>query len=183
MMSVLLLAAAAALFFGVNAAKLRAAADWIKARISLKHLAAIGLVAAALLLLPIGGWESDDVPPPVPAGPLDLTGQFVGASASSDAATVGALCQELADEIEWDGGLSSPMFSTGVAIDDLRRRARELRCRGQSIGERQPGARDLIAAYLEQHVGTAGGPVTPEQRAAWVRTLREIGEAADDASR
>lgn len=181
MLSVILIAAAAALFFGVDAAKVLAVVALVRAHVSIKHVAAVALLAAAVVLFPWGSGTDEATPPP--SGPLDLTGRWVGVSASSDAATVGALCQELADEIEWDGTLSSPMFSTGVAIDDLRRRARELRCRGQSIGERQPQARDLIAAYLDDRVGTSGGPVTAEQRAAWVAALRDIGRAADDSSR
>ena len=181
MLSVILVAAAAALFFGVDAAKVRAALDWLRGHISVKHIAAAVLLMAAIVLMPWGSGEAE--PDAVPSGPLVLVGQFVGPSASNDAATVAGLTQELADEIEWDGTLSQPLFSTGVAVDDLRRRARELRCRGQSIGERQPAARDLIAAYLESKVGTSGGPLTPEQRSAWVSTLRDIGKAADDASR
>ena len=85
---------------------------------------------------------------------------------------------ELADELEWDGTQAEPFFRSGVAIDDLRQRTRELRCRGESIGSRQPAARDAIAGHLERAVGVSGGPITPEQRAAWVRALTEISEAA-----
>jgi len=52
-----------------------------------------------------------------------------------------------------------------------------------SIGARQPAARDAIRVYLEEQVGTAGGPVTPEQRAKWVAALRDIGREATDAAR
>jgi len=60
---------------------------------------------------------------------------------------------------------------------------REFRCRGISIGDRQPVARDVIAKYLEDAVGTDGGPLTPEQRSAWVAAYRDIGRAATDAAK
>jgi hypothetical protein len=52
-----------------------------------------------------------------------------------------------------------------------------------SIGQRQPAARDAIKGYLDAAVGTAGGPVTPEQRSAWVAAFRDVGRAATDAAR
>ena len=70
-----------------------------------------------------------------------------------------------------------------MAIDDLRQRARELRCRGVSIGARQPAARDAIATHLEAAVGTSGGPIDAAGRAAWVKALREISEAAARVTR
>jgi hypothetical protein len=112
-----------------------------------------------------------------------LDGDFRGETASDDAATVGNLLLELADELEWDGSLSEPYYVTGSQIDQLRKASRVLRCRGESIGDRQPAARDKIAEYLEIHVGTDGGPLTPESRAAWVSAFRDVGRAACDASK
>ena len=71
----------------------------------------------------------------------------------------------------------------GVAFDELRTRARVLRCRGESIGERQPRVREAIQAFLDTAVGTSGGPVSPEQRSAWAAAYREIGRAAGEATR
>jgi hypothetical protein len=115
--------------------------------------------------------------------PLDLRGLFRGPQAAEDAALVGSLCGELADELEWDGLQSDPLVKTAIAIDELRQRARELRCRGVSIGARQPAARDAIARHLEDKVGTAGGPITPEQRSTWVAAFRDIERAADNVVR
>jgi hypothetical protein len=182
MLSVLLVAAAAALFFGVDAEKLRKVADAVKARFDAKTALAFGLVLLAALLLPSWGGR-DDGPTPVPdAGPLSLKGDFRGDTASSDAAIIGSLLKELADEIEYDGMQSEPAIRTGTQIDQLRKAARTLRCRGESVGERQPVARDKIAAYLEAHVGTDGGPLTPETRSLWVSAFRDVGEAASDAA-
>lgn len=160
-----------------------AALDW--SHIDKRHIAAALLVAAALAFSVAPSGESEPpAPTPAPGGPLDLRGLWVGGSASADAATVGAICLELADEIEWDSMTGKPpRWSTGVAIDDLRKSARELRCRGESIGDRQPKAADSIAEYLDAHVGTSGGPIGPEQRAAWISALRTVGEAASDAAR
>ena len=183
MLSILLVVAAAALFLGVDAAKVAAAWAIVKSYIDARKAAAAGLVLLALLLLPAG---QVDVPTPVPdAGPLALRGLFTGPTASEDASIVGALCNELADEIEYDGNLpeAERYLRSGVAVDELRKASRVLRCRGVSIGDRQPKARDIIAAFLDNKVGTDGGPLTAEQRAAWVTAYRDIGRAATDASK
>lgn len=180
--AVLLIAAAALVFGGADLPeRLASAWAWVRARVTVRQAAAVGLLAAALAAHMTSG-PAEPTPAP-PTGPLDLRGVFRGPTASADAATIGALCSELADEIEADGMAEGPFLRTGVAFDELRHRARELRCRGVSIGQRQPAARDAIASYLEAAVGTAGGPVSPEQRSAWVTAFRDIGKAASDAAR
>ncbi len=184
MLSILLVAAAAAIFFGVDAAKAKAAWQFVAAHVDAKKLAAVGLVVLALLLMPAA--HRDAVPTPDDnAGPLTLKGEFLGPTASEDASLVGALCHELADEIEFDGSQpeAERYLKSGVAVDELRKAARVLRCRGISIGDRQPKARDIIAAYLDAKVGTDGGPLTPERRAAWITAYRDIGRAASDAAK
>lgn len=180
MIAILLFTLAAVWYFWPQISAFVSGLDWKKLDV---RLVGAALLVAAGLAFAVSPRSRTDEPTPVPSGPLDLRGTFVGPSASSDAATISALVLELADELELDGMNAAPLWSTGVAIDDLRRRAREFRCRGESIGERQPAARDLIAAYLDNQVGTSGGPVTPEQRAAWISALRDIGRAAGDASR
>lgn len=121
------------------------------------------------------------VPPPVPPTPreLDLSGCFNADPA--DAAIVAALSKEIADEIEHDGEDKSPYLKAAIQFDALRTRAREMRCRGRSLGDTHPEARDRIAAYLDKAVGNSGGPVDAAARAAWVAAYRVIGEAADAA--
>jgi hypothetical protein len=114
---------------------------------------------------------------------LDLRGRFVGPEAAADAATTSALLEELADAIAYDGQQAEPRLKTGAAFDDLRRTARELRCRGVSLGARQPAVRDAIKAFLEQQVGTDGGPVDAAQRAKWVSAFKAVAQAAGEASR
>jgi hypothetical protein len=154
-----------------------------KPEVSGRQLAAVALLIAAVVSF---NWQQQVTPgptPPAPAGPLDLRGMFSGPTGAEDAAVISALTGELADELAWDGDQSEPYLKTGVAVDELRQRMRELRCRGVSIGARQPAARDAIARHLETAVGTSGGPITAEQRAAWVRALREISEAAANVTR
>ena len=144
------------------------------------------LIAAALLVLgllwALGSRQTGPTPVPV-SGDIVLAGKFAGPTAASDAAITSAMFSELADELEYDSlRAGGPHLATGVAFDDLRTRAFDLRCRGQKIGDRQPRARDAIKAYLTAKVGVSGGPVGPEQRAEWVKAMREIGRAAGDAS-
>lgn len=146
-------------------------------------------VAAGLVLLVLGllagmsGGESPQpTPAPLPVG-MSFRGMFVSDKAAQDAATLSALLAELADCIEADGMRDQPRLRSGVAFDDLRIAAREGRCRGESIGQRQPAVRDAIHQYLDQKVGSSGGPVSPQQRAEWVGAFRELARACEDAIR
>jgi hypothetical protein len=122
-------------------------------------------------------------PGPAPVVGLDLRGRFVGVDAAADAATTAALLEELAGQIEWDGSQAEPRLRTGAAFDDLRRAARELRCRGVSLGARQPAVRDSIKTFLDAQVGTDGGPVDAGKRAGWVAAFRSVAQAVAEASR
>ena len=157
--------------------------------LSLPALERRHVVGAALLAAAAWAWSNSSPPAPAPSpappapGSLNLRGAFVGPDAAADAATVSALMDELASELEWDGMQAEQLFRTGVAVDDLRQRARELRCRGMSLGEKHPRAREAIKAHLDATAGTSGGPLTPAQRAAWISAYRDIARAAADASR
>jgi hypothetical protein len=139
------------------------------------------LVAAAIAFMP---QKATPTPQPVPVPPdaFTLRGKFIGPSAASDAATFSALCDELASCIEYDGS-HDQRLKTGVAFDELRIAAREMRCRGESIGARQPQVRDSVHKFLDDSVGSSGGPVTPESRAAWVAALRDLARAAADVAK
>jgi len=156
--------------------------EWL-AKLPRPEIAGRQVAAVALLIGAVAAWHLGSPvtpgPGPEPApGPLDLRGLFVGPTGAEDAAVVAALTGELADEIAWDGRQEDPVFKTGVALDELRQRARQLRCRGVSIGQRQPQARDAIARHLEAAVGNSGGPLDEAQRAAWVKAFTDISEAA-----
>jgi hypothetical protein len=129
-------------------------------------------------------------PGPAPVVGLDLRGRFVGPDAAADAATTAALLEELAGWIEYDalpvdneGRPKEPRLKTGAAFDDLRRAAREGRCRGVSLGARQPAVRDAIKTFLDAEAGTEGGPVDSAARAKWVKAYRAVSQAAAEASR
>ena len=147
-----------------------------------KHVAGIALiVAAAISFMPGRSSTPTPDPSPVPPDAFSLRGKFIGQTAAEDAATMSALCGELADCIEYDGS-HDQRLKTGVAFDELRVAARELRCKGESIGARQPQVRDAVHKFLDDAVGSSGGPVTPESRAAWVEALRDLSRAAADVT-
>ena len=148
-----------------------------------KHVAVLALVvAAAISFMPRSSSTPKPEPAPVPPDAFSLRGKFIGPTAAEDAATMSALCGELADCIEYDGS-HDQRLKTGVAFDDLRIAARELRCKGESIGARQPQVRDAVHKFLDDAVGSSGGPVTPESRSAWVSALRDLSRAAADVTR
>ena len=143
------------------------------------NVATIAIAALALSAF----WNQGNQPAPAPVVGLDLRGRFVGPDAATDAATTAALLDELADAIAFDGSQAEPRLKSGAAFDDLRRAARELRTRGVSLGARQPAVRDAIKAFLDQQVGTDGGPVDAGQRAKWVSAFRAVSQAAAEATR
>lgn len=122
-------------------------------------------------------------PQPAPQGELNLRGLFRGESAAADAQVTSSLMAELADVVEWDGAQQSPRITTGAAIHDLRTAARDLRCRGVRLGDRQPAVRDEIKRFLDARAGTEGGPLDDASRGRWVSAYREVARAAEAAAR
>ena len=147
-----------------------------------KYVAAVALLVAAVIAFAPSRQAPAPGPSPLPPDAFSLRGKFVGPSAAADASIMAALCGELADCIEYDGK-HDQRLKTGVAFDDLRIAARDMRCRGESIGARQPAVRDAVHRFLDDAVGSSGGPVTPESRAAWVSALRDLSRAAADVTR
>jgi hypothetical protein len=149
-----------------------------------RQIAAGCLVALGLLLWAFSG--GDDVAPnpgPVPPTGLVLRGLFIGQNASQDAAMMAAFTGEIGDILAYDGTRAEPRMKTGVAFDDLRVAVREGRMRGESLGARQPKVKEAIHTYLDETVGTSGGPVTPAERAKWVAAMQDISRACADASK
>lgn len=145
-------------------------------------LAAI-LMAGAMVAWSVRSSPPQPAPAPDQATGLELRGLFRGPEAAADAATTDALMSELADVVEWDGTQQSPRIATGAAVHDLRTAARELRCRGVRLGDRQPAVRDAIKAYLDKEAGTDGGPLDDAERARWVAAYRSVARAAKAAAR
>lgn len=151
--------------------------EWSLKSLDSRHLAAAALIAAAV-------WSysgQGPAPTPPPHYGIDLRGKFVGPDAATDAALLSAICDELANEIEWDDRQEDPLLKTGVAFDELRIRSRQLLCRGESLGEKHPLVRDAIEHYLNEHAGTSGGPLTPEAKAKWIAAYRDVARAAEAA--
>ena len=185
MIELALIAAALAAFFypQVRALLTRLAALYVQKAIA-PHQWIAGAILLVGVMLVLSGGRREDSPTPAPdIRPLSLRGKFTGPTASEDAAIIAGLTGELAEEIEWDGMQSHPFLVTGQNVDELRRRARYLRCRGVSLGERHPEALEVIATYLESVVGDDPGDLTPQSRANWVTAFRDISRAADDASK
>jgi hypothetical protein len=196
MIPIVLVAAAAVALGWPHVAPLLERARAAAPLLTPRHAIGLALVVAALAYASMPDATPTPAPGPPDPGPLSLKGLFAGPTASEDAALIGAMCTEIGDEIQFSSGKPDGYLSTGIAVDELRRRTRILRCRGISIGDRQPAARDAIANYLDRAVGepvtqpdgsvayvTSGGPLTPEQRSAWVAAYRDLGRAASDAAR
>jgi hypothetical protein len=94
MISLLLIVAAAALLFGIDAEKLKVLLEAVKKNVDYRKFLGLTLVCLALLFLPT--WKCEAAPTP-DVGPLSLVGDFRGVTASEDASTVGNLLLELAD--------------------------------------------------------------------------------------
>lgn len=162
---------------------------WAKA--NQKHLLVAAGLAAAVYYGPRLGQEQP-TPAPAPA-PLsdapDLRGVFARNSdrqqARDDARAAGALLQGLADVIEYDGrrlGQEKPGLASGVQVEDLRLLAREFALPGEPLDRRYPGLGDLLGGYIELKVGTDGGELTPERRAAWQKAYEALAARAMEAS-
>ena len=149
-----------------------------------RQIAAGCLVALGLLLWAFsGGDDAAPNPGPVPPTGLVLRGLFVGQNAAQDAAMMAAFTGEIGDILAYDGTRADPRMKTGVAFDDLRVAVREGRMRGESLGSRQPKVKEAIHTYLDETVGTSGGPVTPADRAKWVAAMQDISRACADAAK
>jgi hypothetical protein len=147
-----------------------------------KYVAAVALLVAAVIAFAPSRQAPAPGPAPAPPDAFTLRGKFIGPTAAEDASIMAALCGELAECIDYDGK-HDQRLKTGVAFDDLRIAAREMRCKGESIGARQPQVRDAVHRFLDDAVGSSGGPVTPESRAAWVSALRDLSRAAADVTK
>jgi hypothetical protein len=150
-----------------------------------RHVFAAALVACGLVAYAI---EHRPAPAPTPEPTpalLNLRGKAIGPTASADLTTFSALCEEIAACLEWDGSQPEEQrrIKTGAALEDLRVAAREARCRGVSLGAKQPHIRDAVKKFLDEAAGTSGDSLTPEERSLWVNAFREVGRAAADAAK
>ncbi len=124
--------------------------------------------------------QTPDKKPDTPVA-ISIAPLLQGETAAEDCALIAAMCEEVAQVIEWDGMQDEPLLATGTALDAFRTRTRRFLCRGESIGDRQPAVRDAVAAFLDERLGNDGGEVSPLQRAEWVRAYKDIAESARHA--
>jgi hypothetical protein len=137
-------------------------------------------IAAALLVAAGVAWLASRPSAPAPDAPPAPSGlvlSWSGPTADADRATMGGICAGLADAIEHDGGLAAPRITTGTQVEELRVAAREGRMRGESIGARQPAARQAIGDYLDREAGKSGGPLDADARRRWVQAFRGVAAA------
>lgn len=179
MITLALVVAAAYLFAGDRLATVVAAVSEKAPAIERRHILGAALLAAAAVVWSQSAPSVPTPAPPAPDAPISLRGAFVGPDAAADAAAVSAHFDELADELEWDGVQKEQLYRTGVAWDELRTRAKALRWKGVSLGEKHPRAREAIREYLDRTAGTSGAPMSPAQRSTWVAAYREVARAAD----
>jgi hypothetical protein len=181
LLGIALLFAAASQF--VDAAKAKA---WLAAfrekypAVQFRHVIAAGMVALALLLLLGGRGSRTPTPAPTPPdSPISLDGLWAAhPEAAADTARVEALFDEIASDVEWDADQAEPDITTGIAFDELRTRAFDMRLKGDSIGDRHPRVRAEIKRYLDSAAGTSGGPLTPEEKAKWIAAFRTVAREA-----
>lgn len=150
-----------------------------------RYLLAAALVAAALWFVVSSMESGRPAPAPVGPGEFSLRGKFVSDTAAADAAAISCLCDELASYLAFDGSkpAAEQRIKTGAQLEDLRVAARDSRMLGESIGARQPKAREAIQQFLDSAAGNNGGPLTPEKRADWVAAFRAVARAAADVAK
>ena len=144
----------------------------------MRFRAALALIGLAAAIYFWSATSQSPVGPPSPPLEISLAGAFQGPNAAADAALLAEMAAAVAEMIEWDGKQPSPLLTTGHSLDQLRNRTREFLCKGESIGERNPRVRQIVGDFLESHLGTSGGAITPEQRASWVSAYREVSRSA-----
>ena len=140
-------------------------------------------IVAALLAGAVLAGAMEFVPqsPTPPAGDLLLRGKFVGPSAAEDAAAFAGLCHGIASALVVDGTASSPRIVTGSQLEDLRVAASEGRFLPRSLSREQPHAVAVAGRYLDETVGTSGGPLAADTRAKWAAAFESLASAAEEA--
>lgn len=143
-------------------------------------LAGLLLLAALAGVVEFSPRSTDDVRP---ENGLDLRGKFIGANAAEDAAAFAGLCRGIADALQADGQKPTPRITTGVQLEDIRVAAAEGRFLPRALSREQPHATAAAGRYLDDTVGTSGGPLDATARAKWVAAYRALAESAEEAVR
>jgi hypothetical protein len=146
-----------------------------------KLIVAAALLAGALLAAYVEYRPRNSTP--APGGEFSLRGKWIGPAAAEDAAAFAGLCRGLADALEADGSRPQPRITTGVQIEDVKVAAAEGRFLPRRLTQEQPHAVAAAGKYLDDAVGTSGGPLDAAARAKWVEAYRELATAAEESVR
>jgi len=147
-----------------------------------KYIAVAVLAGGAVLAACVENWPRP-APSPAPAAGLNLRGKFIGPSAPDDAAAFAGLCRGVAEALDKDGAAAAPRITTAAQLEDVRIATSEGMFLPESFTRNQPHVSAAAGRFLDQAVGTSGGPIDPAARGKWCDALRELARAAEEAVR
>jgi hypothetical protein len=140
------------------------------------------LVAGAILAAVVEFAPRPAAPTPSDGG-LSLRGKFIGPEAADDAAAFAGLCAAVADCLAKDGAATTPRITTGAQLEDLRIATSEGRFLPRSLSREQPHVSAAAGHYLDNVVGTSGGPIDATARSRWVAAFKALAAASEEAVR
>jgi hypothetical protein len=147
-----------------------------------KYIAVAVLAGGAVLAACVEYWPRP-APSPTPVAGLNLRGKFIGPSAPDDAAAFAGLCRGVAEALDKDGSAAAPRITTAAQLEDVRIATSEGMFLPESFTRNQPHVSAAAGRFLDQAVGTSGGPIDPAARGKWCDALRELARAAEEAVR
>jgi hypothetical protein len=141
------------------------------------------ILAGCLLAVAGGCVVAELLPTPqaAPEGPLVLRGEFVGPTAAEDAAALAGLARGVSEALRHDAERKDPRIATGVHLEDLRVAACEGRLLPRSFSRQQPAVAAECGKFLDNAIGTSGGPLTADRRQAAIEAYAAIAAAAEAA--
>jgi len=147
-----------------------------------RYIAVAALAGGVVLAACVENWPRP-AHRPTPAAGLDLRGKFIGPSAPDDAAAFAGLCRGVAEALDKDGAAAAPRITTAAQLEDVRISTSEGMFLPESFTRNQPHVSAAAGRFLDQAVGTSGGPIDAAARAKWSAALRELAQAAEEAVR
>jgi hypothetical protein len=147
-----------------------------------KYIAVAVLAGGAVLAACVENWPRP-THRPAPVAGLNLRGKFIGPSAGNDAAAFAGLCRGVAEALDKDGAAAAPRITTAAQLEDVRIATSEGMFLPESFTRNQPHVSAAAGRFLDQAVGTSGGPIDAAARGKWSSALRELAQAAEEAVR
>ena len=148
-----------------------------------KYIAVAVLAGGAVLAACVENWPRPTHRPTPAAGRLDLRGKFIGPAAPDDAAAFAGLCRGVAEALDKDGAAAAPRITTAAQLEDVRSATSEGMFLPESFTRNQPHVSADAGKFLDQAVGTSGGPIDAAAKAKWSAALRELAQSAEEAVR